>query len=278
MAQGLNSLSLILSAYQNGKLAPFYIIRPPMMSSGSGELISSWAQRVCQEVFKLENQREISKEDLAKGYADFIFIEKEKDQKEYKVKDQAVSDFIKAHNYPSLQFKYKLIFVQSAEAISDIILNKWLKILEEPDQSVVTFFLVGNEEKLLDTIESRAITLRLKAEKPPNFSNISYTEGFPHFLKQKLGDEKESLSEKTVADLSAFTENPLPHLFLEVVKNNRATRNFAFEAMLDFAAARDLPYLKQYEILKEIEWFKKSQTFNNSASERFYGLLHNLLN
>jgi len=248
-----------------------------MMGDGNSEFMANWSQELCQGVFKLETGRDTSKEELAKGNADFIFIEKEIDQKEYKVKDQAVLDFIKAHNYPALFYKYKLVFVQTAEAISDTILNKWLKVLEEPEQSVVTFFLVGNEEKLLDTIESRAITLRLKSQNPPLETGVSCQGGFPQFLKQKIEQEKGSLSEKVTAELLSFTANPLPHIFLEVVKNNRASRMFAFKTMVDFAAAKDLPYVKQYEFLKAIEWFKKSQTFNNSAPERFYGLLHQLL-
>lgn len=67
-----------------------------------------------------------------------------------------------------VQSKRKFAVITEGHRINSIVANKWLKLLEEPQGNVTIFLLNPRRQKLLDTIHSRAIHLRLplKSEAP----------------------------------------------------------------------------------------------------------------
>lgn len=65
-----------------------------------------------------------------------------------------------------VQSKRKFAVITEAHRINTIVANKWLKLLEEPQGECTIFLLNPRRQKLLDTIHSRAIHLRLKTKAP----------------------------------------------------------------------------------------------------------------
>jgi DNA polymerase III delta prime subunit len=65
--------------------------------------------------------------------------------------------------YRPVQSRRKFAVITEAHRVGVVVANKWLKLLEEP-QGVSTIFLLNPRgHKLLDTVQSRAIHLRIEA-------------------------------------------------------------------------------------------------------------------
>ncbi len=252
---------IILDRYEKSKLAPLYIIRGPINNESVD--LEEWADDLSK---KLIEKVKGPFEDFSQlGHSDLIFLHKDKEAKEFRLKDPAVTEFNKAHNYPPLELKHKFIFVFNAEAISTALANKWLKTLEEPLDSISTFFLCEKPTRLLQTIESRAITLRLKPKN--SFKTLSPTSGdFHHYLGGKLTD-------KTSEKLSVYIRKGSLHHLLEFIKAGQEERRLIFDHLNEFIIAHPANIRIKSKWLEELKWFQKSKAYNNMVSERFVGLL-----
>ena len=81
--------------------------------------------------------------------------------------------------FKPVQGKRKFAVITEAHRMNTILANKWLKLFEEP-QGISTIFLLNpRRQKLLDTIHSRALHLRLPVIMTPP-STVEWIE----FLKQ----------------------------------------------------------------------------------------------
>lgn len=67
----------------------------------------------------------------------------------------------KFFEWRAVQSKRKFAVILNAHKINTIVANKWLKLLEEPPLLSTVFMLNPKRVKLLDTIHSRALHLRL---------------------------------------------------------------------------------------------------------------------
>lgn len=274
-----NPHRILFSLWQRRKIGSFYIIRPPILSHHDSRAdLKTWLNSFFMDIIAQEKNCDAkkAKELMELGVSDFYIIEKDEGDREYKIHSNAVSEFVKAHNYPPLEFSYKFIVVWDAEDLSTQISNKWLKTLEEPQENIITLFLTTSNRPLLSTIESRAITLRLAPNKET--WNINSSENFLDFLGNQVEQRvfwKEEANEKQKQTLLDFAGNMTQvHKILDQLKYSQPLSKEVFELCHNYVTfnCREPRLMELW--LKEIQWFEKANTFNNAPGERFLGLFH----
>ncbi|GEM_PF-2431379 len=268
--------------YRRKKLGPFYIIRPPVLDDHPNptKQLDEWCQNFVANIISIEKgfDHEKAKEQIKLGFSDFSLIEKNPDNRAYKVDDEGIKEFFKAQSYPPLESSYKIVAVRDADKLNQQVANKWLKTLEEPIDRVTTLFLVGNNRPLLKTLESRAITLRLRGTAPNiDQENQIAAMDFSHFLKDQIQNEDglgSIASESQKGNILKYCENNQSyHYFLDSLKGSHELQEEMFKVLSEYfeKKATDPKLLDRW--LEEIKWFQKAKTYNNSPSERFLGLL-----
>lgn len=272
---------LLLKLYTKKELAPFYIIRGPISSSHCP--LFQWAHDFAQQLLIEDRSISVSnaKEILELGHRDLLFISKpkdgddsyEQDEKAYKVDDPQMREYFKAVQYGPMELGQKFIFIDKAQLINEYFANKWLKTLEEPAENVTTLFLVETQSPLLDTIESRAITFRVQTDLPENFyRSPEQHEDFTSFLKRFAKDW--TLSGEGQDKIQLFCQRPNEyHHLLDALRESPQLKSLLLELMSDYMLSPNHSLRAQQHWLEELQWFKKAKTFNNSATERFLGLL-----
>lgn len=264
--------------YRHNKLGPFYIIRPPILCEefNTTELLSHWCHDFMASIVSHEKgyAKDQAREHL-KNHSDFYFIEKNPEHREFKIEEDAIREFFKAQSYPPLESSYKIVAVKEAEKIGIQLANKWLKTLEEPIEGVTTIFLVGNNRPLLKTLESRAITLRLKSTHRPSFENKP--QDFQNFLKDQLENPSGLASIITDAQresLVKFSKSQKSfHYLLDTLKGSYQLQEKLFILLNEYFENHSFNARLQQQWLDEIKWFQKARAYNNNPAERFLGLI-----
>ena len=156
----MSVLTTLLKKAADQKLAHFYIVE----SSSQGDtqtilmdfvhsFIKSYYQQVEHQKGSLENLMDhpdvfvLGLDDSRKEHTAYTVLEAE-----------ALSRFFE---FRPVQSQRKFVVISEAHRMSSVIANKWLKLLEEPQGQSTIFLLNSKRMKLLDTIHSRAIHLRL---------------------------------------------------------------------------------------------------------------------
>lgn len=105
--------------------------------------------------------------------------------------------------FKAVQSRRKFAVITEAHRINNIVANKWLKLLEEPHGEITIFLLNPRRQKLLETIHSRAIHLRLPYQ--PALSDKTVWNEFIHAVKElSLSQFLEKYS-KSEMDLTFWT-------------------------------------------------------------------------
>jgi hypothetical protein len=152
--------------------------------------------------------------------------------------------------FKPIQSKRKFAVITQGHRVSQVVANKWLKILEEPLGHSTIFLLNPKRQKLLSTLNSRAIQLRIRSDShqvseiDQAFFTKSLETGFAEFLENQSSPqehfsqrliqliEKESLSH---AGRSKFELIEWLKKFQEMENFNQpsATKWYFFKKFLD---------------------------------------------
>jgi DNA polymerase III delta prime subunit len=95
-----------------------------------------------------------------------------------------------------IKLSKKLIFITSAQDLSDIVANKLLKIFEELDSKFCIFLICPENASMLATVLSRAVKLTIKSNDEKENTNNDKFEGInspfdlAKLLKQSSGNSK----------------------------------------------------------------------------------------
>lgn len=222
MLIGFNSLkSSLLDSYHNQKLHHAILLHG---KKGIGK--SSFIKELIAEIFSSENI----------NHPDLFLIEKEADKREIGVdKIRAIADFA---NQTSAISSSKFIIIDSACELNKSSSNALLKILEEPRPNNFLILIAHNPNKVLATIKSRCLAIKVNDLSLSDFSKI---------LREKnpniSADEIEILSEicdnspaKAIKDgkalidiydslLTSFLNKKIDEKLLKKI----ADKNFSFE-------------------------------------------------
>jgi len=258
----------LFNLYCEDRLAPFYIIRPPVTTNAahSDETLKKvYIDLSCLVLARHKNPD--PEHTLSIGHSDILFIEKEEKLKDYKQDDLGMQQFFSAQKHGPLKLDKKFIWIDQAHHITERFLNKWLKTLEEPTAAITTLFLVPHHGPLLKTIESRAITLKISDSSAEHYRSELF-ENFSDFLH--AGVENEAL----IGALGPFlTNSKFVHEAIENLKTKPELQEEFFTAFQDYWSVSKADPHRLERALEEIKWHKQSKTFHNIATERLYGLL-----
>src|SRR5690606_24970460 len=113
-------------------------------------------------------------------------------------------NFMRYFEFAPINAPHKFAIITQASRISTVVANKWLKLLEEPNRDTTIILINAQRIKLLETIQSRGILLRLN-----NFSEAPDLSEFLDFLNESkdltLGQFLEK-NQKGQKDLNYWTD------------------------------------------------------------------------
>lgn len=164
----MNLRELLLQKAKSGKLAHFYIIE----GSGPEDLAQAELEAFTHQFIKDYYQTiEGHKQSMAHlmDHPDVFVLgnlvqSEDQNEKFFTVEEsQALGRFFE---FKPVQSSRKFAVITEAHRINPTVANKWLKILEEPQGSSTIFLLNPRRQKLLETIQSRALHLRLPIKVP----------------------------------------------------------------------------------------------------------------
>jgi len=152
----VNIHDILLKKAQSQGLGHFYIVE--------GHEALNFVQTFIRDYYSLIENFKYSSHNLL-DFPDVFVLgntghEEEKENKPFTVvESETLSRFFE---FKPVQNKRKFAVITEASRITNMVANKWLKLLEEPQGESTIFLLNPDGKKLMDTIHSRAIHLRLK--------------------------------------------------------------------------------------------------------------------
>ncbi len=158
-----------------GSLGHFYIVDGPASLEFVQKFIQSYYSKVENHLYPSNNLMD---------YPDVFVLTAETDKDENKAYTVLESESLaRFFEFKPVQQKRKFAVITEAHRIGNIVANKWLKLFEEPQGESTIFLLNPKGQKLLDTLHSRAIHLRLPRGQAP-----AKIEEWTNFL-QKMRDQ-----------------------------------------------------------------------------------------
>jgi hypothetical protein len=194
--------------YQNNKLAHFYIVSPSYLAKDEGYnnfLLSAWTTSLlksfCQQELNLLNHPDL----LFVADTDADSLKEGLSKQQYAVEE--INELFEFNNYRPLSLNKKWIILSSAEKLNqnEIICNKLLKLLEEPQAYVSILLLNPKRVQLMQTIESRAIKLRIGHQELLNY------------CPEYKSDSNQQVKIDIAGEIQKIKSTPL-HTFLEEYK------------------------------------------------------------
>jgi DNA polymerase III delta prime subunit len=144
---------ILLKKAKSGELAHFYTVE-----STSGDDLMEFCHSFIRKYFH-EVEKQTHPVTTLLDHPDVLVITGVEDKKDYTVLDATQME--KFFSWKAVQSQRKFVVIPEAHRITQILANKWLKVLEEPPVTATIFLLNPRRIKLLPTIQSRALPLRL---------------------------------------------------------------------------------------------------------------------
>lgn len=252
---------ILINKWDNRTLSHFYIFRT-RPSETARSLLNDMTKEFLSTVLAKEKNItvESSYNIINGGHPDILYIDENERAKNYTLNDEAITDFLKFHTYGNFEMKHRFAIINDATFLSEVILNKFLKTLEEPSKNTTIIFLEPTGVRLLPTIESRAITFNFIGKED---SNSAKGESFYNYLRSKQD----------------FTEIEKEHLhyeskFYEYTKGNKILERKFFEHAITWAISNTDNFTILNDIQKIMQWTERSLTFHNSESQRITAILN----
>lgn len=155
----------LLKLAQDKKLAHFYILEP----TKSSLLAQAQCEAFCQDFLKdYFLSTKTQSPDSPWDHPDVLTLGQRNGEDEIKSNfsvEEALA-FIRYFEFNSVSAPHKFAIITEASRITTTVANKWLKLLEEPNGQSTIILINAQRLKLLPTIESRGILLRLNIDTP----------------------------------------------------------------------------------------------------------------
>lgn len=163
MTQSL--LETLLKRAQEDKLAHFYIMECGANEAIAKKELSHFIEKFITEYFsKIEFQKNVPAQ-IQNHPNVFILGQAQSDENEKDFTVFESMELARFFEFKSVYGKRKFAIISDAHRINNVVANKWLKLLEDPQGMSTIFLLNPRGKKLLETISSRAIYLRLPHKK-----------------------------------------------------------------------------------------------------------------
>jgi hypothetical protein len=148
---------------------------------------------------------------------DLLIVHPAPNSKNYSVED--LTPIFKFINYKARIYPRRLVVIPELSKLTDIVINKLLKILEEPPVPLTFFILNASNAKTLPTLESRAIKMKWG-----NFVENVGSQEIPQFhhiydLIDEIKGEPDRISEIIENLLKQLGQNPTDAKKLQNLQN-----------------------------------------------------------
>lgn len=160
----MNLHQILMDKAKSGALSHFYIVEASAAQSEATQILMTFVHEFIRDYYqKIEGHKQ-SILSLMDHPDVLVLGNREEDKKESAFYSVAEAESLtRFFEWRPVQSKRKFAVIPDAHRINTIIANKWLKLLEEPPGEVTIFILNPRKSKLLDTIHSRALHLRLQS-------------------------------------------------------------------------------------------------------------------
>lgn len=156
----MNLLNQLLTQAGQNKLGHFYILTPTKNSPDAQALCEKFCADFLTGFFKQSGARVPSE---AWNHPDVFRLgnlcSEEGPTQNFNVEEAL--GLIRFFEFSTVEASHKFAIITEAARINTIVANKWLKLLEEPLKNSTIILINAGGLKLLETIESRGILLRL---------------------------------------------------------------------------------------------------------------------
>lgn len=162
----MNLHEILLKKAAKGELAHFYLVETSAPSDEASDLLEDFIHHFIRDYYqKIEGHKQSMNRLM--DHPDVFVLGNVKDDEEPEdasftvLESEALNRFFE---FKPVQSKRKFAVITESHRITTVVANKWLKLLEEPNGISTIFVLNPRRQKLLDTIHSRALHLRLPAK------------------------------------------------------------------------------------------------------------------
>jgi len=208
--------------YENDCLASLYILHYDSKNTNPDE----WVTNFLAEFTVAKND-----------HPDVLNIKRAEDENDYKVDGNQWTYLQSFIQYRPIILKNKFVFIHDAHRISDVLSNKLLKTFEDSPKQLTIFLFLKDQQSLLPTILSRAISLQIHAEK----------------------------KEVNAKVFSALTN---PTKIVEEIKSLDEGETLFIKSVIDQQLKNSPHYPQITELLENLKSFEKYGEYNNSLSSR----------
>jgi DNA polymerase III delta prime subunit len=231
---------ILYKKFKEDKLAHFYLVEPSIVDNESKLL--SWCSELILEMNDLFNKDILNQPDI-------LILQPDANAKQYSI-DQ-ISEIFNFTMYNPLSLSKKYLIIPEAHKLSPIHSNKLLKTFEEPPIGLNIFLLNPQKSKILNTIESRSIKLRVALTPSEAVNNI-----------KALMDEK--------PDLQSFTTK---------LASLKLSYEVMYSELISIISENNLSSVQMGHIKKELDNLTQDVIYNSSwpnKAFKIYSLLNSL--
>lgn len=180
--------------FNNSKLSHAYLFETDNLDKGLNTLLSI-SRMINGDIYNDKNGNNIENNDNI--YTRIIRTESKE------IKKEEIINLEKEFSTTSIDGKKRFYIIYEADKLNRHASNSLLKFLEEPTNNVVAFLLTTNKSKLLDTIISRCIFIKLNfmedretSEETKTF--INELKKYNYLMKYKSSEELSFLNDKLI--------------------------------------------------------------------------------
>jgi hypothetical protein len=256
--------SRLQSLYSKQKLAHFYVLQMQGADQQS---------QLAEELAKAFTGQEPAS---ALQHPDILVLKPE--GKNYLGQQDDFTEYMRSWEFRPTNLSYRFFIFTDAHLLSDNILNKMLKQLEEPPAWSCILFLNPSGKKLLQTIESRSVRFQLPPNQAPEWdaSQGNFAKWLEFYLEffnsqNKVIEDPELLNEFKDNFLSAIKGNPWSY-FEDLSKNPRL-EDLINQLTAHLSLYKHTKFLQVQHALEEIQACAESKAFYNNGQLRAERLL-----
>ncbi|MGB0452437.1 MAG: hypothetical protein ACPGJV_01880 [Bacteriovoracaceae bacterium] len=260
----------LIESYKQDKLGHFYILNV-YQTSKAPEQIQSFIETLYQSITNRETSftqffDDNKEENQELFHSDFTFFNTQ--DKTYSVESDEIIDFFRTLEFRPQELKKRFFIFIDAHKLSDSILNKMLKSLEEPPSWCCFLFFSSSESGFLQTIESRAVKLQLPR---PKMFEATQTQGFDHWYGQNINYYAQNISPELIDDLKTSITRALkndPWKLFELFKSNKQMEGLFFKLFLEFVNFKPLEKHDKLKIDQTVRNYERAVKFHHSVQGR----------
>jgi DNA polymerase III delta prime subunit len=255
-------INSLVNKYHNDQIAHFYILSMNNIED-KDDYANKWIKEFCLKIApKVHNKEDI----LTNLHEDIELITT--DAKNYNSSGEEFQSFFKALRFKANELKRKIIFVKDAHKINEVLANKLLKTLERPPVEATIFFINPDGIKLLPTIESRAIKLRISENRRKYKDSVRPKSDFTSWSQDLLDQTKEI---EALAQLETG-ERQLYDL-IDAIKSGELNEDLVVAAILNWHRQTKQSAKNVEKLINALKNYEKEKVFHNSLQERMTVLI-----